>query len=174
MDHLGMHDEAIVSNELVIKVLDENVRFDHLISALAKHRIGAIMFQKGQYEDAINRLRESLHSRRSKLGENHIDTEETLKMLSRAHAASGDSEMALFYFKEVMNVRKERSSNKTDSESEADLLLRLGKLHLEQQEYADALTCFKDSLRLQRQSSINRNDQKLGETLQCMGSTLLR
>lgn len=173
MDHLGMHDEAVVSNELVIKVLDEHVGSDHLISSLARHRIGAIMFKRGNYDDAINWLRESLHSRRSKLGENHIDTEETLKMLSRAYAASGDSEMALFYFKEVMNARKERSSNKTDSESEADLLLRLGKLHLEQQEYADALTSFKDSLRLQRQSSINRNDQKLGETLQYMGSTLL-
>lgn len=173
LDHLEMPDEAMLCNELAIKTLDERLGTDHLISALAKHRIGAIIFKRGEYENAISRLRESLHIRRSKLGDNHIETEDTLKMLSRAYAASGDSEMALFYFKETMNVRKERSSNKTDSESEADLLLRLGKLHLEQQEYADALTCFKDSLRLQRQSSITRNEQKLGETLQYMGSTLL-
>lgn len=173
MDHLGMQEEALLCNDIAIKVLDENVTTDHLTISIAKHRMGAILFKAGEYEEAIGRLGESLHIRRAKVGDNHIETEDTLKMLSRAHAACGDSEMALFYFKEVMNVRKERSSNKTDSESEADLLLRLGKLHLEQQEYADALTCFKDSLRIQRQSSMTRDEQKLGETLQCMGSTLL-
>lgn len=174
MDNLGMQAEAVLCNELAIKVIDEHVGSDHLISALAKYRIGAILFKGGSLEKAIGRLRESLHIRRAKLGDNHIDTEETLKMLSRAYAALGDSEMALFYFKEVVSLRKARSSHKTDSESEADLLLRLGKLHLEQQEYVDALTCLKDSLRLQRQSSMNRNEQKLGETLQYMGSTLFQ
>jgi tetratricopeptide (TPR) repeat protein len=174
MDNLGMQAEAVLCNELAIKVIDDHVGSDHLISALAKYRIGAILFKGGTFEKAICRLRESLHIRRAKLGDNHINTEETLKMLSRAYAALGDSEMALFYFKEVVSLRKEGSSHKTDSDSEADLLLRLGKLHLEQQEYVDALTCLKDSLRLQRQSSMNRNEQKLGETLQYMGSTLFQ
>lgn len=174
MFNLGMRAEAVLCNELAIKVIGDHIGCDHLISALAKYRLGSILFDEGNFEVAICRLRESLDIRRSILGENHIDTEETLKILSRAYAALGDSEMALFYFKKVVSLRKDRSSCKTDSESEADLLFRLGKLHLEQQEYVDSLTCLKDSLRLQRQSSINRNEQKLGETLHYMGSTLFQ
>jgi len=157
----------------VINLLDDTVDKEHLVSAEAKHRMGTIMFQQGAYNDSLMPLEESLYIRRIKLGNEHILTEETLKMISRSYAASGDSEMALEHFKEVRDIKKKRLSSKADSENEADLLLRLGKLHLEQQEYADALTCFKDSLRLQRQSSITRDEQKLGETLQYMGSTLL-
>jgi tetratricopeptide (TPR) repeat protein len=173
MDNIGMKEEAMLCHEQAIKMIDDRLGPDHLSSALGKHRMGVMLFKKGLFEDSVSRLREALQTRRSKLGDNHIDTEDTLKTLSRAYAASGNSEMALFYFKEVVNIRKTRSSNKTDSDSEADLLLRLGKLHLEQQEYADALTCFKDSLRMQRQLSINREEQKLGETLLYMGWTLV-
>lgn len=173
INSFGWKNEAVISYKLVIKVLEDNLCKEHLICAEAKYRIGTILFQQGVFDDSLVLLEESLHIRRLKLGKEHIATEETLKMISRSYAAFGDSEMALQYFKEVMDVKKKRSSSKADSESEADLLLRLGKLHLEQQEYADALSSFKDSLRLQRQSSITRDEQKLGETLQYMGSTLL-
>ena len=172
LENTGKLEESLICNEAAINMLESKLNGDHLLIALVKHRMGTIHFKKGLHTEAIGMLRESLNVRRAKLGDNHIDTEETLKILAQAYAATGDSEMALFYFKEVMSIRKERST-KVDSETEADLLLRLGKLHLEQHEFSEALGCFKDSLRLQRQSSAFRDEQKLGETLQCMGAALL-
>jgi tetratricopeptide (TPR) repeat protein len=173
LDYLGKGEEAILCYETAINVLLQRVSRDHLSYALAKHELGSIYFRKAKFTDAANMLSDALRIRQLRLGNAHVDTETTLKLLSRSYASSGDSKMALYYFKEVMNARRERSSNTTDSESEIDLLLRLGRLHLQQQEYAEALTCFKDSLRLQRQSVMTCDELKLGETLQCMGSTLI-
>ena len=166
-------EEAILCNEIAIKFMEEALGPDHLIIATVKHRMGAIRFKLGEYDRSVGRLREALHVRRTKLGDKHILTEDTLKMLARAYAAAGDTEMALFYFKEIMSTKKDRTINKSDKDGEADLLLRLGKLHLEQHEYSEALTCLKDSLKLQRQTRTLMDEQKLGDTLQCMGSSLL-
>ena len=173
LDLTDRTDEGILCNEITIKFMEEALGSDHLMLATVKHRMGGVRFRLGEFDRSISRLREALLVRRAKLGDTHILTEETLKALASAYVATGNNEMALFYFKEALSMRKDRSIGQTDKDSEADLQLRLGKLHLEQYEYAEALACLKNSLKLQRQSRLSMNERKLGDILQCMGSSLL-
>ena len=165
--------DAVVCDQLLVEFLQSKVSSDHLLLAAVSHRMGTAFFNRENISSAIPPLREAMGVRRARLGPNHVETQDTLRTLARAYAASGDSEMALYCFKEVMQSQHSKSTQ-TDAEGEADLLLRLGKLHLEQKEYLEALACVKDSLRLQRQRKAkHQNQQKLGESLQCMGSALL-
>lgn len=71
------------------------------------------------YEESVGKLCEAIQFRQTKFGNNLILIEETLKTLARAYAATGDSEMSLLYFKEVMSIRKEWGTTKMNSNSEA-------------------------------------------------------
>lgn len=168
----GRSNDALLCDSILLEFIKSKYGSDHLTVGLVNHRMGVELFDRGDFTAATGVLRDALHVRRSKLGSDHVETQETLLSLARTYASSGDSEMALYCFKEVMKSRRAKRT-KVDHDSEADLLLRLGKLHLEQREFSEALSCVKDSLRLQRQGSKNRNEHRLGETLQCMGSALL-
>lgn len=173
MEKLDYNDYSILSFNFALDLFRARLSPDHLSIAKVNYKLGVVLLRTGEFDKAITRLSEALVIRKKRLGDKHVDVEATLRSLGRASSALSRSSDALEYFRQAIICRRERAGVARRCDDEIEILLRMGKLHLEQRESKEALACFKECMKLFVDAyGQNKESVRLGVIMCCMGSAM--
>ncbi len=173
MEKLGYNEYSILSFNFALDLFRARLSPDHLSIAEVNYKLGAVSLKTGEIDKSIARLNEALVIRKKRLGDKHVDVEGTLRSLGRSSSALGRSSDALEYFRQAIICRRERAGVARRCDDEIEILLRMGKLHLEQREAKEALACFRECMKLFLDAhGQNKESVRLGVIMCCMGSAM--
>lgn len=172
LDRRNRSTEAMECYEFCLHLFHEKLDPKHVTLADLYHRMGCLQFKLGNHDEAIARLLEALNIRKEKLSDTHPDVETTLRMLGQVYSILRQTVHSLRCFNEAIKAKRSRKFTKSRPDDEIDTLLRMGKLHLEESDFDEALACFRDCFKLQTKSRNKDEQKRLAEIFQLLGSVL--
>ncbi|HMB89865.1 MAG TPA: tetratricopeptide repeat protein [Rhodothermales bacterium] len=168
---LGAYDEALELLEDALHVRKSLYGNEHIRTAEALDRLGAIQMDRANYDKADSLLTDALRIRRAKLGETHPDVAETLYNLGALHGAArqGQPEEAVAFYRQSLAIRQRVLGDNDPAllKSQHGLAIALW----DQGDYAAAETMLYDVLERQRQAQGGRHPETL-RTMKALATSL--
>lgn len=136
---------------------------DSLQIILLFQRIAAVLYELGEYKEALGWLKKA-----RKLCKDKNNLAIIYTHLGRTFLKCGKFNFSLNYLESALKIRKVSNNLKDNELEKSNILVDLGLLFMNKSKYDNALECFKESLRL-RKSQQDKNLLDIANVYNCIG-----
>jgi len=142
----------------------------HINIANSNFYLGCISEWKGEYNLAVQYLRDSLSGRQEALGEMDSEVAENLVRLGHVYLKTGERDLAVATFTDCLKIREaSRGKDKASKILVADALFDLGIAIKETSDTQRSMQLFNDALKDYKRHLHDPNDMKIAKCHSCMG-----